>query len=176
MVGLLSLAVLGSLATPASAVLIKIDNVSPMIIYDPPLIGEYVPDGYWKANAAPNAWNTTFTQGEEWEAWDLRKITENHYTWVKVEEGSASPTAKVSFVGTSIVLFSPDPKPGEAVGEGVATLRVDDKDTDCRMSSASTLQQCAVTNLPFGRHELVLTVKSGGFAIGHFEVETGVEE
>lgn len=175
MIGLAALSLLGWAVPQASAALVVVDNVSPMITYNPPLYGDYAVD-HWNANSAPNAWNTTFPQVKEWRPWDLHNITETHYTYVKVKSLSNYPTADISFVGVGIVLIGADSSYNDNIGSGFAKLRIDGKEQDCRSTGDATLLQCAIRGLKFGRHQLTVTVQEGTFAIGRFEIDTGKTE
>lgn len=169
--------ILGWVVTRATAAKVIVDNVSPMITYTPPLYGERAEsDDRWDPNTGLNAWNTTFPQVTEYRPWDLRKPSDPHYTYVKVQGIDNYPTAEISFVGTGIVLIGPDPNPGEKLGTGFAKLKLDGKEQDCRSTGDATLLQCSIRDLDFGRHHLTVEVQQGGFAIGHFEIDTGKEE
>ncbi|EJT47527.1 hypothetical protein A1Q1_03639 [Trichosporon asahii var. asahii CBS 2479] len=177
MIGPAALVLLGWAATEAIAAKVIVDNVSPMITYTPPLYGDRAEsDDRWDPNRGLNAWNTTFPQVTEYRPWDLRKPTDQHYTFVKVQGIDNYPTAEISFVGTGIVLIGPDPNPGEKLGTGFAKLKLDGKEQDCRSTGDATLLQCSIRDLEFGRHHLTVEVQQGGFAIGRFEIDTGKED
>lgn len=177
MIGSTALGLLTWAVGHAAAAKVIIDNVSPMITYTPPLYGERAEsDDRWDPNTGLNAWNTTFPQVTNYRPWDLRKPTDPHYTYVRVQGINNYPTAEISFVGTGIVLIGPDPNPGATLGSGFAKLKLDDREQDCRSTGDATLLQCAIRDLKFGRHLLTVTVQQGGFAIGRFEIDTGKEE
>lgn len=180
MVGVAILGLLGSVLGSVAARRSRIDNLSPMIEYQPPLVGHKTfGDGkklQYAPNTAPTAWNTSFLDFE-YRTWQIRDKSEEHFTWATTGDGSA-PSLKLSFVGTGITLYGPRFKPTELVGEGSAELQVDGNDqwSDyCKEVNDEYLMVCEVVDLSFGRHTATLTLRTGSFAISHFEVETGAD-
>lgn len=177
------LGLVGWVLSSVSAKRITIDNVSPMIEYKPSLVGPMIfedsGDMRYVANSAPTAWNTSFPD-VAYRPWDLRNITEKHFTWASSKAGSEPPSLKITFVGTGITMFGPDSKPKKTVAPGSVELRVDDDDQYSKYckedNDDDSRMACDVGNLPFGRHSATVTIQTGSFAIGHFEIETGKEE
>lgn len=174
------LGLLGWAVLQATAAKVTIDNLSPQIEYWPPLIGDTDAKGEvaWQPNRAENAWNTTFTTVPRYFRWDLVHFRQPHYSWAKFIDDPTAPTMEVSFVGTGIELLGPDPKPIE-LGKSAVHLQVDDSadyEMDCSESADATPFRCGFSDMPFKRHTLKVTLKSGKFAVGSFEIETGKDE
>lgn len=178
---LISLLAWASLSATAKKVIV--DNVSPMILYNPPLVGRdtYVQNDRfaYTANEAPTAWNTTFP-GAKYTLWAAKNLSDPHFTWATAKDDSAAPSLELSFVGTAITLLGPEFKAKDAVGAGSAELKVDNSDQNavyCKESAfGDSRMTCEVSDLPFGRHTAKVTIQTGSFSIGHFEIETGRDE
>lgn len=165
----------------------QVDNLSPTILYDPPLCGARE-EGYstpvWGANLAGNAWQTTYTDTDH-RFFVLVKTEWRHYTWAMLVDGQPAPTATLSFVGREVTVVGPpsDPHPSSS-SNGTVQVEVDGKvlgnctETPSQRKNATMndAQARCKYAVEWGRHNLTVRLIAGAFAIDHFEISTGNDE
>lgn len=184
MVALFGLAFLGWAVSHTSAadqdevvITYEVDNLSPTIIYDPPLIGEPIAGAKAsQPNRAKNAWNTSFYNHEYYKG-EIMRFDQPHYAWATFQEGMPPPTAQLSFVGREVAIVGPKPESKPDLGTGTVQLELDGQPVgECSEQGGSVRVRCNYTASEFRRHTFTVKVTAGTFALDHFDVSTGNPE
>lgn len=183
MAAIVGLALLGWAVSEANAaraadVTYEVDNLNPAIVYNPPLAGKRAgtdEDPNWEPNQAKNAWNTSFLDNK-YRMYDVRKIEEKHYTWATFQDGMDAPTAQLTFFGRKVGIVGPEDGFKPDIGRGEIDFDIDGKHVgSCSENQDAVRLRCDV-DVEYGLHTFTVRVKSGAFAIDHFDVYTGTEE
>lgn len=170
---------LAHLAPLFQAATYKVDNLSPSIVYDPPLCGERFINfvkPQWHENFARNAWTSIYSDVRNIPH-ELQRLQGHHYTRAAFQSDLPAPSASLSFVGSWVaVVGPPDGSKPYAYADGTIQLEIDGVVLgSCTEVFENDQLNCNRT-VGWGRHNLTVRVIAGGFALDHFEVGTGKDE
>lgn len=157
----------------------QVDNLSPKIIYDPPMRGGLESGNtspVWVPYTAENAWNSSFVD-RPYQKHKVNQLDWPHYTWAKWLDNMTAPSASMTFYGRAVTVVGPPPgrRAPDISGGGAVHVEIDGKVWGNCTDQMGELQTRCYFGFPADSHNVTIRLAWGAFALDHFEVAVGEE-